>query len=158
MPDTEQAPASTKPSMPAGQKAFLRVSGVIAMALFLLPTFYVIKYYALDRRREATLVAAERAAVVKSSFTLPSSPTADDLPVLADYVRRATSTTDRVNAVRAMGGLLQNTSLSFQRPMECVQAKSALADVAAHDADRAVRMAAQDEIGKIAQGGVVLRR
>ena len=35
--------------MSPGQKAFLRFSGFIAMVRFLLPTFYVVKYYTFDR-------------------------------------------------------------------------------------------------------------
>ena len=47
---------------------------------------------------------------------------------------------------------------SFERPIEALQAKSTLADIATHETDPKVKAAAQDVIGRIAQGGAVLQR
>ena len=148
-----------RPAMSTGQKMFLRFSGVLAMALFLLPTFYVVKYFALDSGRENDLANIARTAIKNGmAVKLPASATPDELPMLAEIAREGKSTKQRVEAIDLMGGELQRRSLSFERPMECVLAKSMLADIAAHDTDAAVRSAAQDEIGKIAQSGVVVRR
>jgi hypothetical protein len=152
-------PANHKPTLAPGQKIFLRISGVIAMALFLLPTFYLLKYYAFDSARESRQVGQTRTAINNDRpITLPNNATAGDLPVLAEVAHDAHDPAMRVTAIQEIGRVLGNTSVNFERPMECLQAKSALAEIAAHDSNATVKSAAQEEIGKIAQGGAVVRR
>ena len=65
---------------------------------------------------------------------------------------------ERVPAIRAMGETLALPGVDWRRPMECVSAKAALADLAAKDADPAVRAAASKELVKLARGGATLQR
>jgi len=163
MSDTESTPPplpskEAKPSMSTGQKAFLRFSGFLAMVLFLLPTFYVVKYYTFDRPGEAAAVKAERAGAIAKTYELPATASATDLPVIADYAKRAQNPQDRIDAITQLGVVLGDMKNSFTHPIEALQAKSTLADIATHEPDPQVKVAAQDVIGRIAQGGAVLQR
>jgi len=126
----------------------MRVTFAVTMVLFLAPAVYVVKYYALDRPREQTLAAPvpDRAA-----------PQLDYLPALEKRARD-TRTGSRPEAVRRMGLILRQPGVSYRRPLECLSAKATLADLAVKDPDPAVRAAASAELGKVAQGGAVIRR
>ena len=65
---------------------------------------------------------------------------------------------ERVSAVRRLGETLSQPYISLKRPLECLSAKAALADSATKDKSPAVRAAASEELGKVAQGGAVIRR
>jgi hypothetical protein len=163
-----------KPPTPNGWKWFMRFSGVLAMALFLLPTFYAVKYFGFDARREAELAgrvapddvagrtgqhpaneAAKWSAVDSAAFR-DANP--DDIPLLVSIARNDPDTSLRLTAIAALGRWLSHLAINFQRPVETMQAKSALADLAVHDSDARISEAAQDAVGEIAEGGVVVRR
>jgi len=109
---------------------------------------YVVKYYAVDRPREEALAAAvpDRTA-----------PRADYLPALEKQARD-TRTSSRLEAVRRIGIILEQPGIGYKRPLECLLAKATLADLATKDPDPSVRVAASVELGKVAQGGAVIRR
>jgi len=155
-------PAETKKPMSRGQKALLRITGYVAIILFLLPTVYVVKYYAFDRAGEAAAIASERAgndvSKRQNAYRLPAVPTANDLPVIADYAQRAQYPADRINAISIVGYLLGDITTTLTHPIEAIEAKASLADIATHAPDPKVKAAAQDVLGKIAKDGVVLQR
>jgi hypothetical protein len=147
------------PPLSRGQKIFLRISGIIAMALFLLPTFYVVKYFSVDRSRE--LHIADHSQDLEDILWYPNAEVAanpDYIPALASIAAAHDPTRVRCKAITLLTRQLLQPAVSFRRPVECLQAKSTLAGIAANDSDVAVRAAAQDSVGKIAQGGVVVRR
>lgn len=143
------SPTPAKPTLPPFWKWLMRVTFIVTMVLFLAPAVYVVKYYALDRPREEALAAA----------TAPdrSAPRVDYLPALEKRARdpRAGS---RPEMIRRMGSLLRQPGIGYRRPLECLSAKATLADLATKDPDPAVRAAASRELGKVAQGGAVIRR
>ena len=57
-----------------------------------------------------------------------------------------------------MGETLRRPGVAYKRPLECLLAKATLADLATKDPDPAVRAEASAELGKVAQGGAVIRR
>ncbi len=148
MSSQESAPPP-KPTLPPFWKWLMRVTFAVTMTLFLAPAVYVVKYYALDRPREEALAA---------------SPTPDLAAPRADYLlalekrARNVGAGSRLEVVRRIGLILRDPGISYRRPMECLSAKATLADLAAKDPDPAVRAAASQELGKVAQGGAVIRR
>lgn len=127
----------------------MRITFAVTMVLFFAPAVYVVKYYAADRPREEALAAAD----------VPDRavPGADYLPALEKRARD-TRTSARMEAVRRIGRILQQPGISYERPLECLSAKATLAGLATKDPDPAVRAAAAAELGKVAQGGAVIRR
>ena len=146
------APASPtlppKPTLPPFWKWLMRITFAVTMVLFLAPAVYVVKYYAVDRPREEAFAA-----------TAPdrTAPTADYLPALEKSARDIHAGS-RVEAVRRVGVVLQQPGINYRRPLECLSAKAILADLAVKDPDPAVRAEASAELGKVAQGGAVIRR
>ncbi len=129
----------------------MRVTFAITMLLFLTPTFYAIKYYAVDKPRE------QRYAWELSVMPLAAAPTADALPLLEERAQDRNSDT-RVPAVRQIGAILRSRGINYWIPIECLSAKATLSSLAARDPDPAVRAAASEELGKVALGGAVIRR
>jgi len=88
--------------MPASWKLLLRATGAFALLIFLLPTVYVVKYYALDKPREvarARLVSLTRISqtVSLASIAPPLVPTAPGnaaafyMAAINSYAKRASS-------------------------------------------------------------------
>ncbi len=127
----------------------MRITFAVTMTLFLAPAVYVVKYYAVDRPREAALLVA--------AVPDHSAPRADYLPALEKRARD-TQGGSRVEAVRRIGMILRQPGISYRRPLECLSAKATLAGLAAKDPDPAVKAVAAAELGKVAQGGAVIRR
>ncbi len=127
----------------------MRITFAVTMLLFLAPAVYVVKYYALDRPREEALAAA--------AVPDRSAPRVDYLPALEKRARDP-RTGSRAEAVRRIGLILRQPGISYRRPLECLSAKATLADLAAKDSDPLVQAAASAELGKVAQGGAVIRR
>ena len=127
----------------------MRVTFAVTMVLFLAPAVYVVKYYAVDRPREEKLIAA--------TTPYPSYPPADYLPSLEARARNP-RTGSRAEVVQRIGLILRQPGISYQRPLECLSAKATLANLATKDPDSSVRTAAATELGKVAQGGAVIRR
>lgn len=146
-PATEAAPP--KPTLPPFWKGLMRVTFAFTLLLFLTPTFYALKYYALDKPREDTL----RAGTLNDSALMH----ADYLPRLERHARDAAPDA-RQQAVLRIGTVLREPYISLKRPIECLSAKATLSELAARDPDPAVRAVASNELGKVAQGGAVIRR
>lgn len=140
---------SPKPPLPPFWKWLMRITFAVTMALFLAPAVYVVKYYALDKPRED--------AIIKSGSVTAGREEADFLPLLESHAQNG-STGERLAAVQRIGEALRQPYISVKRPLECLSAKAILADLATHAPDPAVRAAASDELGKVAQGGAVIRR
>lgn len=88
--------------MPPAMRWLMRITGALALLLFLTPTVYVVKYYAFDRPREA-----QRAALVTTSRITPVVPLDTIAPLLAPpapgnaavfYTRAIQSYADRTYA------------------------------------------------------------
>lgn len=101
--------------MPPAMRWLLRVTGALALLLFLAPTVYVVKFYALDRPREEA-----RAAKVSTARIVPAVPLDAIAPPLAPpapgnaaefYTRAIQSFADRTHAQRG-------ESLSYPTPLE----------------------------------------
>ncbi len=132
----------------------MRITFAVTMVLFLAPTVYVVKYYAVDRPREEAI--ADR--IVFPEFEGPNREPDE----LLREARRARDgqlpLTARQWAIRDMGDTLRTPSVNYKRPIECLMAKATLADLATKDPNPAVRAEASTELGKVAQGGAVIRR
>lgn len=139
----------SKPSLPPFWKWLMRVTFAVTMALFLAPAVYVVKYYAVDRPREEALAASPTRDL--------AAPRVDYLLTLEKRARNADAGS-RPEVVRRIGLILRQPGISYKRPLECLSAKATLADLAVKDPDPAVRAAASAELGKVAQGGAVIRR
>lgn len=142
-------PTPSQPTLPPFWKWLMRVTFAVTMVLFLAPAVYVTKYYALDRPREAALLAAR----------VPdrTAPRVDYLPALEKRARDI-RTGSRAEAIKRIGLILRQPYISYRRPLECLLAKATLADLAVKDSDPLVRAAAATELGKVAQRGAVIRR
>ena len=101
--------------------------------------------------------SAARGGACRRHGDRPDGAEADYLPALEKRARD-TRTGSRVAAVRRIGMILQQPGISYERPLECLSAKATLAGLATKDADPAVRAEASAELGKVAQGGAVIRR
>jgi HEAT repeat protein len=153
-PQTPAPPPSTaapKPVLPPGWKWLMRITFAVTMLLFLLPAVYVVKYYAVDRPREQEL------AKMLNVSPLAALPAVDYLPAQEQRARDPHSDA-RVAAIQTIGAILRQPGITYRRPLECLSAKATLADLATKDANPAVRSAASEELGRVAQGGAVIRR
>ena len=151
MASSESPPS--KPAVPASWQCLLRMTGAIAILLFLTPTFYVMKYYAVDRPQQQDIAAS-------TSPFLPAQqvPARMDYVVLLENKARSPFTSDRLGAVSQLGLLLNQPGIGWKRPMECLSAKATLAAVATKDPSPEVRSTASNVLAQVAQGGVVIRR
>ncbi len=139
-----------KPSAPPALKWLMRITGIIALLLFLTPTFYVVKYYALDLPREKQLQGVHILEALQDG-------NADALFYFTAQAR-SQDPAKRWFAVQSIGHLLQQPGIGWRRPLECLSAKATLAELAAKDPDAGVRAAASAELGKVAQSGAVIQR
>ena len=146
---TPTKPTPPKLTLPPFWKWLMRITFAVTMVLFFTPAVYVVKYYAVDRPREEALAAA--------AVPDRTAPRADYLPALEKQARD-TRTSSRLEAVRRIGIILEQPGIGYKRPLECLLAKATLADLATKDPDPSVRVAASVELGKVAQGGAVIRR
>jgi len=145
--------APPKPTLPPFWKWLMRVTAVFALALFLVPTVYVVKYYAVDKPRET-----ERVRVTSPFISAQQMPLqAEYLPLMEKHARNGLPG-ERIPAVNRIGETLRQPYISVKHPLECLSAKATLADIAIHASDSGVRAAASEELGKVAQGGAVIRR
>ena len=144
------------PTMPKSWQWLLRITGLVAMLLFLTPTAYVVKYYAVDLPRERKI-------------TLPNSPnqlfamtdlTADDLPALEKIIRGGQDCDweEQQAAITAAENVLLQPEVVWERPLECLSVKATLANAATTDPSPNVREAASNALQKIAQRGAVIQR
>ena len=129
----------------------MRVTFVLTMALFFAPAVYVVKYYAVDKPRE------EKITRMMDTSPLAALALADYLPAQEERARNPRSDS-RAEAIRSIGTILRRPGIGYKRPLECLLAKATLADLATKDPDPGVRAAASAELGKVAQGGAVIRR
>lgn len=150
-PPAARVKNKVKIETPPGWKWLMRVTGTFAMLLFLTPTFYVVKYYGVDLPREKQLQGPRALEALQAGDP-------DALVYFTGRARQAPDPADRSVAVRAMGSLLQQPGLNWKRPLETLSAKATLADLATKDPDAGLRAAASQELGKVAQGGAVIRR
>lgn len=151
MPAQESPAATPKPTLPPFWKWLMRITFAVTMVLFLAPTVYVVKYYAIDKPRENKLISTLNV----SPITIAS--TVDYLPALEERTRSPRSD-ERVESIRQISAIVEQPGIGYKRPLECLAAKATLADLAAKDPSPAVRAAASSELGKIAENGAVLRR
>lgn len=102
-------PRPVRPPLPKPWQWLMRVTGALALLLFLTPTVYVIKYYGVDRPREE-----RHAALVSTARITPAVPVDAIAPPLpppapgngADYYTRAIQAyADRVHAESAGPGI-----------------------------------------------------
>lgn len=106
-PFSAPAPAAAaRPSMPRSWRLLLRVTGAFALLLFLLPTVFVVKYYAFDRPREAArarLVSLARFTPVVAVDVVapPLAPSASGNGAVF-YARALQSWADRTTAGSAL--------------------------------------------------------
>ena len=152
--------ARAKIETPPAWKWLMRVTGTFAMLLFLTPTFYVAKYYVMDKPREDKHVRVASAADGNYwlNYSDASNLGADDLPALTWIARNAHDWELQQEAIGAVEGVLLQPRVNWKRPLECLSAKAALAELATKDPSPNVRQAASDAVGKVAQRGAVIRR
>jgi len=144
-------PTPPKPTLPPFWKWLMRVTFAVTMALFLAPTVYVVKYYAVDRPAEIAY-----AKHLGYCLCIPS-PTMEAVVYWEQQARDARGER-QIKAIKTLGGILGSSGANFRRPLECLGAKATLSDVAVQASDPAVRTAASEELGKVAQSGAVIRR
>lgn len=144
-------PAPPKPTLPPFWKGLMRVTFAVTMVLFLTPTFYVIKYYAVDKPAEEAYIRQLMVCACSPSLTMNS---------IVYWERQAgdVQAENRMPAIHALGVILHLPAVGVTRPLECLSAKAILADLATKDKNPAVRAAASEELGKVAQSGAVIRR
>ena len=138
-----------KPTLPPFWKWLMRITFAVTMVLFLAPAVYVVKYYAVDRPREAAIREVPASAPLTADYLSAEAKTAHDL-------HRPSQT--RTAAVHQIGLILRRPGINWQRPLECLTAKATLANLAVKEPDPAVKAAAAEELEKVAQGGAVIRR
>ena len=153
MPPAEPLPKPPKLTASPFWKWMMRLTAAVTLALFLTPTFYVGKYYALDLPREKAIAGPHGLQWLQNPHNpddllaethTASRPLAEEFNPAQRY---------RIQAIQAMGQTLRLPEVRWKRPMECLSAKAALADLAAKDAEPQVRAAASEELAQIAQGG-----
>lgn len=136
----------------------MRISGTLAIALFLTPSFYVVKYYALDLPREKAIAEAGSVKWLAD----PQNPDSMMAEVQAAKQQSAQTAVAgqsyRIEAIRQMGKTLRLPGMGWRRPMESLSAKAALAELASHCVDPNVKSAAAEELRKLAIDGATLQR
>jgi len=142
---------SPKPTLPPFWKWLMRITFAVTMVLFIAPAFYALRYYAVDRPQEEALVTR-----LNTCACVPP-PTPDALLFWEDEARDV-QYDDRTRAIEMIGRILRYPGVNFDRPIECLAAKATLADLATKDPNPTVRAVASNELGKVAQGGAVIRR
>jgi hypothetical protein len=153
MPSQTPILPSQKPIASPFWKWLMRLTAIFALALFLVPTVYVIKYYAVDKPQETERVHTTSPFLFAQQMPLQ----ADFLPLMEERAQNGLPE-ERLAAVHRIGETLRQPYISVKRPLECLTAKATLADLAVHAPDPAVRAAASEELGKVAQNGAVIRR
>ncbi len=153
MPTKELSAAPPKPTLPPFWKNLMRVTFAFTLLLFLTPTFYALKYYALDKPREEAYASRPHAVMGGPNTDIDALPQT----VHRAQDRRADQST-RLWMIEQIGDTLRLPYISIQHPIECLSAKAALSSLATRDPDPAVRAAASEELGKVAQGGAVIQR
>ena len=134
----------------------MRLSGAAALLLFLLPTFYVLKFYALDQPRALSHTNQTLTPSAKAALLASHDP--DAMLQQAHLLRHDPDPALRGAAASALEASVQMPGRGWQRPMETLTAKASLAEAAAQDADPAVRAKASAALQEIARHGAVIRR
>ncbi len=129
----------------------MRVTFAVTMALFLTPTVYVVKYYAVDKPAEEAYVRQLATCACQPPVTMNA---------IIYWERQATDVQagNRIQAIHTLGVILHLPAVGAKRPLECLSAKATLADLATKGKNPDVRAAASEELGKVAQSGAVIRR
>ena len=157
---------SDKAVTPKGCLVFMRVSGVVAILLFLTPAFFVIKYYAVDSPSEAAR-ARMLDLTVRSTMKGPKADlkskqigriTINNSALLVADLQRDPDPNWRAQAATSLGKVLVLPYVSFSHPMEGLIAKSTLSTAAVSDPDPGVRKAASDALQTVAEHGAVIER
>lgn len=132
----------------------LRITGFLCLATLMLPTAYYVKYAALDYPAELKIARS-------------ASPAADPLAEPARvsqvqrYIHMATSAPSpalRGDAVRALGAMIALPGAQILHPIECLNAKMTLSQVARQDSSPGVKRIAAETVDRIIARGVVLQR
>ena len=95
---------------------------------------------------------------IEAKYARLEADTTDNLALQAKIAQHDTAPLWRREAVWAIGATLTAPNVNWQRPLESLNAKLVLAQVAQHDADPTVRAAAAATLGQVAQRGAVIRR
>ena len=151
MSSPELQPIPPKPSAPPALQWLMRVTGIVALLLFLTPTMYVVKYYAVDLPREKALTGPHVLEALQAGDP-------DALYYFTAQARQASDPVTRWSDIRGIGSLLRQPGIGWKRPLECLSAKATLAELATKDADPTVRAAASAELSQVAQTGAVIQR
>jgi len=152
-----------RPRMPRPARAFLWISGIAGMALFLTPAIFALKYYAYDKpaedRRAAAVSLSGNDSAVKGALSAANgSHSARDLSLLCRIAQGDADPLVRLAAVQGIGVTVRRQGTNFEYPMECLLAKSTLSDLAIRDPNSTVRAAASSALGLIAARGAVIQR
>ncbi len=134
----------------------MRLSGAAALLLFLLPTFFVVKFYALDQPR--ALSRANQPLSPSAKAALMASHDPDAMLQQAHLLRHDPDPVWRSAAASALETSVQMPGRGWQRPLETLTAKASLAEAAAQDTDANVRATASAALHEIARHGAVIRR
>ena len=147
-----QTPAALpKPTLPPFWKWLMRVTFAVTMVLFLAPTVYVIKYYAVDKPAEE--------AYARQMNVCECVPQKSVVAVVYwEGEAKDTQFDNRRAAIQTLGKMLRTPGVNVWCPLECLSAKATLADLATEDKNPLVRAAASEELGRVAQAGAVIRR
>jgi hypothetical protein len=157
---------SEKAATPKGCAAFMWVSGILALALFLVPTGYVVKYYVVDNgpetARASGLDLTTRSTGSNRAVTAKRAMIGDNgvgnVALLVRVLEQDPDPAWRLLAVDSLAAVLARPHVDYLYPMECLSAKAALSNAAVADADPSVRSAASDAIEKVAEHGAVIVR
>ena len=159
MPSDDTLPTlPIKPTASPFWKWLMRLSGTLAIALFLTPSFYVVKYYAFDLPREKA-IAEPGSAKWHDDPQNPDSIMAEvQVTKQPPHEEAVQGQSDRIQAIRELGKTLRLPGMGWRRPMESLSAKAALAELASHCIDPKVKSAAAEELRNLALGGATLQR
>lgn len=157
---------SHRPASPKGCLIFLWVSGVLAILLFLTPTFYVIKYFAADNPGESasatkldlTLLSAATGPAANAKALQIDRIAIDNSALLVLDLQKDPDPIWRARAARSLGQVLAIPYMNYTHPMEGLIAKSALSTAAVSDPDAQVKAAASDALQGVAKNGAVIER
>lgn len=95
---------------------------------------------------------------IEAKYALLEVDAPDNLLLQAKIAEHDADPMWRREAVWALGTTLARPGVNWRRPLEALNAKATLAQVANHDTDLTVRAAAGETLGEIAQHGAVIRR